>query len=185
MNTAKIRFVLAAIAAMTLVGVPLQSSADGGKHDDDHQKLLKCDDTLKSDFRPDSLTTVLLVKAFKKGDAAHPHTPIANTPIAANDVCVVKLLVGPGNAGPAGAPSTSPGIGIEVWLPTPQNWNRRIHVAGGGGWAGGSQTSLTALAGAGGAGGTTPAPHSSPRWKARFRRTPTPDTAAPAAARSR
>src|SRR5204862_8102550 len=55
-------------------------------------------------------------------------------------------------------PSTSPGIGIEVWLPSRANWNRRIHVAGGGGWAGGNQTSLTVLAGAGGGGGTTPGP---------------------------
>src|SRR3989442_10686099 len=49
-------------------------------------------------------------------------------------------------------------MGIEVWLPSRENWNRRIHVAGGGGWAGGNQTSLTLLAGAGGAGGTTPSP---------------------------
>src|SRR5439155_22588563 len=33
-----------------------------------------------------------------------------------------------------------------------------IHVAGGGGWAGGNQTSLTVLTGAGGFAGTTPAP---------------------------
>src|SRR2546425_2968675 len=155
--------VLAAIAAATILGVPFHASADGRNNDDDDhhkQKLLTCDDTLKNDFQPDSLTTVLLVKAFKKGDVlklpATPTTP--PPPVAANDVCVVKLLVGPGNPGPAGAPSTSPGIGIEVWLPTRENWNRRIHVAGGGGWAGGNQTSLTLLAGAGGAGSTTPAP---------------------------
>ena len=29
----------------------------------------------------------------------------ATTPVATNDVCFVKLNVGPGNAGPAGAPS--------------------------------------------------------------------------------
>jgi len=121
-------------------------------------KLLSCDDTMKSEFRPDSLTTVLLVKAFKKNDPLTLGTPTSTTPLAANDVCMVKLLVGPGNPGPAGAPSTSPGIGIEIWLPTPANWNNRIHVAGGGGWAGGNQTSLTLLAGAGGAGGTTPSP---------------------------
>jgi hypothetical protein len=121
-------------------------------------KLLSCDDSMKTEFHPDSLTTVLLVKAFKKNDPLTIGTPNANTPIAANDVCMVKLLVGPGNSGPVGAPSTSPGIGIEIWLPTPGNWNNRIHVAGGGGWAGGNQTSLTALAGAGGAGGTTPSP---------------------------
>jgi hypothetical protein len=134
--------------------------ADRDRDDRDRQpqKLLTCDDTLKNDFHPDSLTTVLLVKAFKKGDALTLTTPNANTPIAANDVCVIKLLVGPGNPGPAAAASTSPGIGIEVWLPTPANWNHRIHVAGGGGWAGGNQTNLTVLAGAGGAGTTTPSP---------------------------
>jgi feruloyl esterase len=146
--------VLAAIAAVTILGVPFHSSADGRKHDE----LLKCDDTMKDDFRPDSLTTVLLVKAFNKGEALALSTPTPTTPVAANDVCVVKLLVGPGNPGPAGAPSTSPGIGIEVWLPARENWKHRIHVAGGGGWAGGNQTSLTVLAGAGGAGGTTPSP---------------------------
>src|SRR5215510_12191211 len=162
---ARVKIGLAAIAAVTIVSVPLHSGADGRKHDDDsghhdkghhHKpKLLTCDDTMKEEFRPDSLTTVLLVKAFKKGDALTLTTPAPTTPIAANDVCMVKLLVGPGNPGPAGAPSTSPGIGIEIWLPTPANWNRRIHVAGGGGWAGGNQTSLTLLAGAGGAGTTT------------------------------
>ena len=51
---------------------------------------------------------------------------------------MVKLNVGPGNPGPADAPSTSPGIGIEIWLPAAANWNNRIHVLGGGGWAGGA-----------------------------------------------
>src|SRR5205807_3096097 len=152
--------VLAAIAAVTILGVPFHGSAD----DHHKQKLLTCDDMLKNDFQPDSLTTVLLVRAFNKGDALTLSTPTPTTPVAANDVCVVKLLVGPGNPGAAGAPSTSPGIGIEVWLPSRANWNRRIHVAGGGGWAGGSQTSLTLLAGGPtpgttGAGSTTPTPY--------------------------
>src|SRR5439155_875859 len=120
-------------------------------------KLPSCDD-LKTEFHPDSLTTVLLVKAFKKNDPLTLGTPTSTTPIAANDVCMVKLLVGPGNPGPVGAPSTSPGIGIEIWLPARENWNHRIHVTGGGGWAGGNQTNLTVLAGAGGAGSTAPAP---------------------------
>jgi feruloyl esterase len=161
-KNSRIRTVIAAIAAMMLFGASLAGNAKDRDDDrDQHQgrpKLLTCDDTMKEEFRPDSLTTVLLVKAFNEGDALTLSTPGPTTPIAANDVCVVKLLVGPGNPGPAGAPSTSPGIGIEVWLPARENWNRRIHVAGGGGWAGGNQTSLTLLAGAGGAGGTTPSP---------------------------
>ncbi len=71
---------------------------------------------------------------------------------------MVKLLVGPGNPGPAGLPSTSAGIGIEVWLPARANWNKRIHAIGGGGWAGGVHTNVTLLAGAGGAGGATSSP---------------------------
>lgn len=65
--------------------------------------------------------------------------------MAQNDLCFVKLNVGPGNPGVAGAPSTSPGIGIEIWLPTAANWNKRIHVKGGGGWAGGTHGTLTGI----------------------------------------
>lgn len=152
----------ACTVALTLaLAVSSQGRAHEGDRDDGdrhQQKLLECNDTLKDDFQPDSLTTVLLVKAFNKGDALTLTTPNANTPIAANDVCVVKLLVGPGNPGPVGAPSTSQGIGIEIWLPARENWDHRIHVTGGGGWAGGNQTNLTVLAGAGGAGTTTPSP---------------------------
>src|SRR5437879_1687795 len=137
-------------------GRALERDRDDG--DRQQQKLLECNDTLKDDFQPDSLTAVLLVKAFKKGDFLTLGTPTPTTPQAANDVCVVKLLVGPGDPGPVGAPSTSPGIVIEIWLPARANWNHRIHVAGGGGWAGGNQTNLIVLAGAGGAGTTTPSP---------------------------
>ena len=144
-----VKRVVAAIAAATIIYVPLLAGDD--EHNTKHE-LLVCDDSLKDEFKPDSLTTVLLVKAYKKGDplalSGTPATP--PPPVAANDVCVVKLLVGPGNPGPANAPSTSVGIGIEVWLPTPANWNRRIHVTGGGAWNGGGlQTSLTGLAGTG------------------------------------
>src|SRR5438128_974228 len=148
----------AAVLVATLAlgaGTPARAN-DDDRHehgDSHHHRLLACDDTMKDEFKPDSLTTVLLVKAFHKGDAlalsGTPATPAP--PVAANDVCVVKLLVGPGNPGPAGLPSTSAGIGIEVWLPSPANWNKRIHVIGGGGWAGGVQTNTAVLAGAGGA----------------------------------
>jgi len=71
------------------------------------------------------------------------------TPVAANDVCAVKLLTGPGHPGPSDAPSTSAGIGIEVWLPAPANWNKRVHVLGGGCCSreGGNVVSLTILGG--------------------------------------
>jgi feruloyl esterase len=107
---------------------------------------LTCDDSMKAAFKPDANTTVLLVHAFKQGDPltlgpASGPTP----PTAAADLCLVKLNVGPGNAGPVGAPSTSAGIGLEIWLPTAAHWNQRIHNLGGGGWAGGAQASTSQL----------------------------------------
>jgi len=131
-KTALLAFALGLVLSLAVPGAGAKDREDEGKHDrGQHHELLKCDDTMKDEFRPDSLTTVLLVKAFKKGDALTLSTPTPNTPVALNDVCVVKLLVGPGNPGPAGARSTSAGIGIEIWLPAPENWNRRIHVTGG------------------------------------------------------
>lgn len=135
---------------VSAISVALMVSACSSDDDsDDVIAALSCDDTLKSEFKPDSNTEVLLVSSFKAGDilalegAADP----TSAPIALEDVCVVKLNVGPGHEGPADAPSTSSGIGIEIWLPTPENWNKRIHVLGGGGWAGGIHKSLTELAG--------------------------------------
>lgn len=116
---------------------------------------LTCDDSLKTHFAPDGLTQVLMVKPFSKGaPLVLAGAPAANTPIAENDLCMVKLNVGPGNPGPADAPSTSAGIGIEVWLPAHANWNGRIHVKGGSGWAGGAHASLTALGNTDGVAGT-------------------------------
>lgn len=112
---------------------------------------MTCDDGLRTAFAPDANTTVLLVKSFKAGDAvALANTPATPAPpTAPADLCLVKLLVGPGNAGPAGAPSTSAGIGIEVWLPSAANWNQRIRAYGSGGWAGSAQTDLTRIGGGG------------------------------------
>lgn len=100
--------------------------------------ILSCDDSLKSRFAIDADTTVTLTRFFKKGDNLNlDGTPTKKT--AARDLCMVKLNVGPGNPGPAGAPSTSRGIGIEIWLPSP--WSGRIHVIGGGGFAGNADIS--------------------------------------------
>ncbi len=96
-------------------------------------------------FASDRLTSVVLVKAFGRGDPLAIGEPVTtHTASAANDICLVKLNVGPGNPGPPDAPSTSPGIGIEVWLPAPDSWNERIHNIGGlGGYDGGAQGSPT------------------------------------------
>src|SRR5215831_13844821 len=108
--------------------------------------VLRCDDSMKTAFKPDDNTTVLLVHAFKQGDLlALGATTGPTPPTAMADVCFVKLNVGPGHSGPVDAPSTSSGIGIEIWLPTPVNWNMRIHNLGGGGWAGGNQSSITQI----------------------------------------
>jgi pimeloyl-ACP methyl ester carboxylesterase len=99
---------------------------------------LACDDGIKTAFRPDSDTTVVAVRSVKKGEellASDSPKPVT----AAADMCLVKLLVGPGVTAEKDktARSYSEGIGIEVWLPTPTNWNERIRNYGGGGWVGG------------------------------------------------
>jgi feruloyl esterase len=102
-------------------------------------------------FKPDANTTVTLVKAFKQGDplalAGTPASP--PPPIAANDMCLVKLTIGPGNPGPAGALSTSSGIHIEMWLPSPANWNKRVHNITLGGFGGNAIIGNTSLITAG------------------------------------
>jgi len=108
-------------------------------------QALTCDDSMKTAFVPDASTTVLVVKSFKAGDPIALSGTTGTPPTAQKDLCFVKLNVGPGSPGPASAPSTSPGIGIEIWLPTPANWSEKIHNMGGGGWAGGVNYASTTL----------------------------------------
>lgn len=138
----------AALGTMSVaLSLTLAACDGGGDSDDTGSARLSCDDSLKAAFKPDAATTVVLVKAFEKGDALLlSGAATAQTPTAANDICLVKLTVGPGNPGPADAPSTSAGIGIEVWLPTAANWNQRFHALGGGGWQGGPAGSAEAVA---------------------------------------
>jgi hypothetical protein len=99
---------------------------------------LACDDGIKTAFRPDADTSVVAVRLVKKGEELM--APDAQQPVtAAADLCLVKMLVGPGATAEKDkiARSYSEGIGIEVWLPTQANWNERIRNYGGGGWVGG------------------------------------------------
>lgn len=137
-------------------GIVLATLLAACSSDDDHNEpdpgpeptpTLACDDSLKENFKPDAETTVVAVKAFSKGDPLLlAGDPNERTPRADADVCMVKLMVGPGNPGPANAPSTSQGIGIEIWLPAKDAWNQRVHALGGGGWQGGHAGSPTAIA---------------------------------------
>jgi len=130
---------LAAVAlAMTGSGSPAEA------------RTRACDDSLKASFRPDRNTRVTAVMAFRKGDDLAPSFAEGK---ALEDLCMVRLLVGPGNPGPADAPSTSPGIGIEVWLPSAEKWNGRFHALGGGGMSGrlGDGTLIAEIAGKEGA----------------------------------
>lgn len=120
---------------------------------------ISCDDRLAIAMGKNAGTKVLLVKSFKKGDAlivsakSSGSSPSAvegienvPAPVAKVDLCLVKLLIGPGNPGPALAPSTSVGIGIEVLLPAHNNWNERIRAYGNSGWSGTPQASTTVVA---------------------------------------
>jgi feruloyl esterase len=114
---------------------------------------LSCDESMKTALKPDANTTILLVKKVRKGDP-YPNRPSvqgvpAKHPTFDADLCWVKLLVGPGTPGPADAPSTSRGIGIEVWLPEPAAWNHRVHALGGGGWANGTPETVLDKVGSG------------------------------------
>lgn len=132
-----------------VVGALVTVSGCGG------DSRLVCDDTMKTAFKPDSNTRVVLVKAFRQGDPLGLPATTGTPPTAAADLCLVKMVIGPGFQDPndpAGtAPSTSPGIGIEVWLPTSSGWNNRIQNLGGGGWAGGNQASTTLIGNTGAA----------------------------------
>lgn len=120
---------------------------------------LTCDDSIKTDFKPDTNTEVIAVKQYKAGEA-FPNATIESQyydPTATKfkaDLCLVKLRVGPPTIGPADAPSTSAGIGIEVWLPAKDVWNQRAMGIGGTGWTGSEELDPTKISSNGTSGDT-------------------------------
>lgn len=118
------------------------------------------DERLKNAISSIPDVRVLVIKSFRQGEpliltkngeagneaSELERAPDAAIPVAKSDLCLVKLLVGPGNPGPEDAPSTSAGIGIEILLPDPGHWNERIRAFGNSGWAGSLQSSLSTIA---------------------------------------
>ena len=149
--TTRLTAIVLALGTMMSAAALADSTVKGGidhkRHPRHPRTALTCDDSMKSAFKPDANTTVTLVKAFKAGyPLLLSGTPTPTTPIASKDVCMVKLNVEPGNPGPAEAPSTSAGIGMEIWLPAPANWNGRTRSTGDGAFAGNPTiSSLTGL----------------------------------------
>ncbi|CAM2188125.1 Feruloyl esterase [Paraburkholderia sacchari] len=134
----------AALASLMTTVVLTGCGPDGGSSDVvSTPTLLSCDDTMKTAFKPDAQTQVILVKQIKKGDPIQAQSYSTTTTPASADVCLVKLVVGPGHLGPTGAPSTSVGIGMEIWLPSKGAWNHRLHAIGNGGWGGSSESDPT------------------------------------------
>lgn len=133
--------------AVLILCAAIAGCATTDKQQQPQAAALSCNDSLKTALTNSANTNVLLVKQFKQGEPLLlAGTASATTPIAKEDLCMVKLVVGPDNPGPATAPSTSKGIGIEILLPKPSNWNERIRAFGNGGWSGTPQTSITEVA---------------------------------------
>ncbi|WCK69069.1 tannase/feruloyl esterase family alpha/beta hydrolase [Agrobacterium tumefaciens] len=143
----RIGLLLIAFAVLANVATVLPAHAAA----DENPLPLSCDRSIVANFKPNAETKVLIVKAYKKGDPfpeppqESRFDPSAPPMMATADLCLVKLHVGPGNPGPADAPSTSAGIGIEVWLPAKDIWNGRVHAVGGSGWAGTEEADPTKI----------------------------------------
>src|SRR5258708_14454939 len=126
---------LAALIGTALISVSATSYAENARPSAGKPGL-ECDDSMKSADLGDPLAKVALVKLFRAGERVMlaADTP-ESAPTTKIDLCLVKMMIGPGNDGPPDAPSTSKGIGVEVWLPAKQAWNTRYVGYGQSGYA--------------------------------------------------
>src|SRR5262245_32083102 len=100
-------------AALVCFAAGVMDLVVGGHMTPARAQQLACDDGIKAAFRPDSDTTVVAVRPVTKGESLL--APDASQPVtAAADLCLVKLLVGPGATAEKDktARSYSEGIGI-------------------------------------------------------------------------
>lgn len=124
----RLRTVAPALALSALAGLAMVGPVYGQSAEDPCGRGLS-----EIDFG-DSSTEIVQIRSFAAGSGLAAN---GEGPVAPSDLCLVKLIVGPGNPGPADAPSTSSGIGIEIWLPARKSWNERYVGLGQGGYAGG------------------------------------------------
>jgi hypothetical protein len=129
----------------SLLGLSLLTSCASISNYNFSSTPLACDMQGVGQLQIDNQTKIIAVYSFKAGDEvrlSNSPAPYLKTSV---NVCMVKLIVGPGNTGPANAPSTTPGIGIEVWMPAHDQWNQVIRSFGSGGWAGGYYADATRI----------------------------------------
>lgn len=143
--TSRLSRAAAGARAATLLTLVLGAGAAAAHGRGPASAVGACDGALSAALQRHRDTTVLLTRRFQAGEPVALANSPANPPVAPVDLCLVKLVVGPGNPGTEGAPSTSKGIGIEVWLPLASQWNGVIRAIGSGGWAGGTHTDVTRL----------------------------------------
>ncbi|MDC5021102.1 tannase/feruloyl esterase family alpha/beta hydrolase [Acinetobacter baumannii] len=138
------------ILYLSLISLVLYGCNNSDSNEEDQAKQTGvCDSSVLSKSFNDNNYKIISTHYFKKGEELKLKDNIENNfSTAANNVCVVKVLVGPEtNLQDKGEPSYSDGIGIEIWLPDHANWNKRIHVKGGGGWVGGQHRNPNILVG--------------------------------------
>lgn len=139
------RVSLTVVAALAVFAAGCGGSDNDNSSTPPAETTLSCNATsIQTAFRAEDKTSIVEVKKFKRGDAfpnptmeqlLYPEVPKTFDA----DLCMVKLMVGPGTDGPAGAPSTTGGVGLEIWLPEKEAWNKRLHAIGGSGSIGGDE----------------------------------------------